>query len=269
MRLSASHNSSYPLIVILSALILPVWSQSTVRILPLGDSITGGPESCWQALLWRRLQQASITNTKFVGSRSGQQCDFEYDGANEGHVMIQATGIVSEGKLVPWLESSKPDVVMMHLGTNDVLNNKPTAEILQAFGTMVDWMRENKKVMRIIVAQIIPLDSVFCEECGERVVRLNEAIPEWAKGLNTTESVIEVVDCWTGFDTDSMTSDGVHPNNAGNEKVAECWFKPLSRAIESVGGGEEVSAAASPGMGAGSKLGIAAVAVTVLCRWWW
>jgi hypothetical protein len=40
---------------------------------------------------------------------------------------------------------------MMHLGTNDVWSNKGPTEILAAFGTMVDWMRESKKDMKILV----------------------------------------------------------------------------------------------------------------------
>lgn len=110
---------------------------------------------------------------------------------------------------------------------------------------------------------------MFCEECGERVVRLNEVILEWVKGMNIMESVIEVVDCWMGFDMDSMISDGVYFNNVGNEKVVECWFKLLSRVIELVGGGEEVLVVVLFGMGVGSKLGIVVVVVMVLCRWWW
>ncbi len=64
------------------------------------------------------------------------------------------------------------------------------------------------------------------------MVALNQAIPEWAAGLNKTESPITVVDCWTGFNPASDAGDGVHPNNAGNEKLANCWYAPLVRAIQ-------------------------------------
>ncbi|KAK0620171.1 SGNH hydrolase-type esterase domain-containing protein [Immersiella caudata] len=196
----------------------------------LGDSITGSP-GCWRALLYRKLQTAGITNTKFVGSLPAQGCGFTYDGANEGHGGILATGIVSRRELPGWLERSKPDLVMMHLGTNDVWNNKSPAEILGAFGTMVDWMRDSKKEVKILVAQIIPMRPSNCPQCGDRVVALNNAIPEWAASKNKTESPIIVVDCWKGFDPARDTGDGVHPNNAGNEKLATAWFAPLGKAI--------------------------------------
>jgi lysophospholipase L1-like esterase len=71
-----------------------------------------------------------------------------------------------------------------------------------------------------------------CAQCGDRVVALNKAIPEWAASKNKTESPIVVVDCWTGFDPARDTGDGVHPNNAGNQKLADAWYAPLVKAIQ-------------------------------------
>lgn len=95
---------------------LPISAQTSnpVRIMALGDSITGSP-GCWRALLYRKLQSTGITNTKFVGTLPAQGCGFTYDGANEGHGGILATGIVSQKQLPGWLANTKPDVVMMHL----------------------------------------------------------------------------------------------------------------------------------------------------------
>ena len=71
-----------------------------------------------------------------------------------------------------------------------------------------------------------------CAQCGSRVMALNKAIPGWAASKNLTDSPIAVVDCWTGFDTAKDTGDGVHPNNSGNEKLANCWYEPLRKAIQ-------------------------------------
>ena len=75
-----------------------------------------------------------------------------------------------------------------------------------------------------------------CADCGERVVAFNDAIAQWAPTVSTEESPVTVVDCWTGYDTATDTGDGVHPNDSGNEKLAESWFEPLSEAIAQVGG---------------------------------
>jgi hypothetical protein len=42
-------------------------AATPVRIMPLGDSITGSP-GCWRALLWNRLQNAGHTDIDFVGT---------------------------------------------------------------------------------------------------------------------------------------------------------------------------------------------------------
>ena len=55
-----------------------------VKIMPLGDSITGSP-GCWRALLWNRLQAAGFLNIDFVGTLPPQGCGVTYDGDNEGH----------------------------------------------------------------------------------------------------------------------------------------------------------------------------------------
>ncbi|KAK2803714.1 hypothetical protein FQN51_002943 [Onygenales sp. PD_10] len=219
------------------AAVVPTLSerQDAVKIMALGDSITGSP-GCWRALLWQKLQEAAITNTDFVGSLPGQGCGFEYDGENEGHGGFLATNIASENLLPPWLESAQPDIVMMHLGTNDVWSNIGPDVLIETFSALVDQMRANKATMNILVAQIIPMNPDSCAECGERVVNFNNAIAEWAPTKSSAESPITVVDCWTGFDTASDTGDGVHPNDAGNEKLSISWFEPLTAAIQEVSG---------------------------------
>ncbi|KAJ4369602.1 hypothetical protein N0V83_005364 [Neocucurbitaria cava] len=206
--------------------------QSTVKIMALGDSITGSP-GCWRAYLWQKLQQAGIKNTDFVGTLPAQGCGFQYDGENEGHGGFLAINIADQNQLPGWLSSTKPDIVMMHLGTNDVWNNRSPAEITTAFSKLVDQMRASKSSMKILVAKIIPMNPPNCGECGARVVALNSVIDSWAAGKNSSSSPITVVDTWTGFDTATMTGDGVHPNDVGNKKLAETWFAPLASAIQS------------------------------------
>lgn len=120
----------------------------------------------------------------------------------------------------------------MHLGTNDVWNNRSPQDITTAFSKLVDQMRASKSSMKILVAKIIPMNPSNCAQCGQRVIDLNSAIETWAAEKNASTSPIKVVDAWTGFNTASMTGDGVHPNDAGNRKLAEAWYQPLVNAIK-------------------------------------
>jgi lysophospholipase L1-like esterase len=193
----------------------------------LGDSITGSP-GCWRALLWQKLPAEKVD---FVGTLPGQGCGFDYDGENEGHGGYLATNVASQNLLVGWLSATHPDVVLMHFGTNDVWSNLPASTILAAYTTLVGQMRASNPAMKILVAQIIPMNPSSCAECAQRVVNLNAAIPAWAANLSTTASPITVVDQWTGFDTATDTYDGVHPNDAGNVKIAGRWYPALAAAI--------------------------------------
>src|SRR5512145_345139 len=106
-----THKISKLLIPLLAlALALSMWgvgpSQPTqaaaTRIMPLGDSITGGP-GCWRALLWNQLQIAGYTNIDFVGTMPAQGCSVAHDGDNEGHSGYLATDIADQNLLPGWL----------------------------------------------------------------------------------------------------------------------------------------------------------------------
>ncbi|GAA3872706.1 SGNH/GDSL hydrolase family protein [Streptomyces sedi] len=202
------------------------------RIMALGDSITGSP-GCWRALLWQDLRDAGYTDgVDFVGSRAPDGCGFDFDGEHEGHGGILATGIVRDNLLPGWMAGADPDVVMMTLGTNDVWSGLPTENVLEAYTTMVGQMRAHNPDVRVLVAQILPMNPNGCADCGSRVVELNAAIPGWAAALSTADSPLTVVDLWTGFDTATDTADGVHPNDAGIRKMADTWYPALTGVLD-------------------------------------
>jgi len=76
-------------ILAIVAVILPIWlaaarpANAQVRIMPLGDSITGSP-GCWRALLWNDLQGDGFTAIDFVGTLPLQGCGVAYDGDTVG-----------------------------------------------------------------------------------------------------------------------------------------------------------------------------------------
>jgi mannan endo-1,4-beta-mannosidase len=201
------------------------------RVMALGDSITGSP-GCWRALLWQHLQQTGHADVDFVGTLPAPGCGFAYDGDNEGHGGFLATGIVRDNQLPGWLSSTHPDIVLMHLGTNDVWSNIPASTILDAYTTLLGQMRAANPATKLVVAKIIPMNPANCGACGQRVVELNNAIPGWAQAHSTAASPITVVDQWTGFDTAADTTDGVHPNGTtGIRKMESRWYPALVAAL--------------------------------------
>jgi lysophospholipase L1-like esterase len=208
-------------------------ATAPVRIMPLGDSITAGP-GCWRAILWHQLQTTGYTNIDFVGSVADGGCNYgyTYDGDNEGHGGFSATGIADQNQLPPWLAAANPDIVLMHLGTNDMWGNSiPTSSVLAAYTKLVGQMRANNPNMKIIVAQIIPMNPPSCTVCAAEVVALDNAIPAWAAGKTTAQSPITVVDQWTGFNSTTDSVDGVHPNDVGFQKMSDRWYPAVAAAL--------------------------------------
>ena len=221
-------------------------AAAAVRIMPLGDSITGNP-GCWRALLWNDLQSTGHTNIDFVGTQPPQGCGVPYDGDGEGHGGALVTAVADQNQLPAWLSASRPDVVLMHFGTNDVWSNRSVDTILAAYSKLVDQMRASNPAMRILVAQIIPMNPSSCGECAQRVVALNAAIPGWAAARTTAASPVIVVDQWTGFSTATDTGDGVHPNASGDRKMADRWLPAVIRVLDGTlpSGSPSVSPSAS------------------------
>ncbi|KXK61699.1 cellulose-binding protein [Micromonospora rosaria] len=207
-------------------------AATPVRIMPLGDSITAGP-GCWRALLWNQLQTDGHQNIDFVGGASdGGSCNygFPYDSDHEGHGGFSAVGIADNNQLPPWLSAARPDVVVMHLGTNDLWGGWQSMDtILAAFTKLVGQMRANNPDMKIIVSQIIPHHG--CQTCPADTITLNSRIPGWAAGLTTAQSPIVVVDQWTGFNAATDTGDGVHPNDSGFRKIANRFHPALAQLL--------------------------------------
>lgn len=216
----------------LTALVAGATAQNvTLRYMPFGDSIT--EIVCWRAKLWDKLQTTEWASTNFVGSgKTENNCrNTKYDRDNEGHSGFLAIDIANRKQLDGWLKTNPADVITMHLGTNDIVQqNKAVTDIIAAFTTLVGTMRTSNPKMKIVVAQIIPLGNFGNYDA--KIKDLNKAIVPWAQGLNKTESPIWVVDQYTGFSGTADNRDGVHPNDSGDTKMMNVWYPALIQAFQ-------------------------------------
>ncbi|KAH8719183.1 SGNH hydrolase-type esterase domain-containing protein [Phaeosphaeriaceae sp. PMI808] len=214
----------------LSAIVAIASAQTgtPIRYMPFGDSIT--EIVCWRSKLWNKLQGTEWATVNFVGSgKTENNCkDSKYDRDNEGHSGFLAINIANQGQLDGWLKTNPADVITMHLGTNDIVQqNKAVSDIIAAFTKLVNSMRTSNPKMKIVVAQIIPIGI---GSYNTKIQQLNAAIIPWAQGLNKTASPIWVVDQYTGFSTSDLR-DGVHPNDSGDTKMTNVWYPAITRAF--------------------------------------
>jgi hypothetical protein len=97
------------------------YTNTTIRYMPFGDSIT--EIICWRAKLWERLQPTEFAAVNWVGSgKTENNCkNTRYDRDNEGHSGFLAIDIANKNQLDGWLKTNPADVITMHLGTNDIV----------------------------------------------------------------------------------------------------------------------------------------------------
>lgn len=214
----------------------------TWHIMPFGDSITGS--TCYPQLLSKELISKGHTNFNFIGMNlNNQSCGTGAPSLmTEGHGGYDVTYLVTNSppqsghgtlaELQRWA-AEKPDVVLMQYGTNDVWSGDSSSSILSAYSFVVDQFRSQNPGVIFFVAQILPMHPSGCAACESNVEALNSMIPSWAGGKTSTASPIYVVDAWAALPQASYlpnsqyTSDGVHPNPAGSQLVADAWYAAL------------------------------------------
>jgi len=222
--------------------------SGTLKIITVGDSITRA--TCWRAKLWQALNAAHAGHFDLVGTlKSDNGCNAPgYDQDNQGYSSSLLTEVVAGvtnartcDPTCPTLNdfatafmTTKPDVALIHYGTNDVWNGKATSDITAGYSQLVDKLRAANENVQVFVAKIIPMNvtdstcgGCSCSGCSTAIPALNTAIDAWAATKTTTKSPVAVVDQFTGFDANADTKDGVHPNDAGSQKMAAQWGAAL------------------------------------------
>jgi lysophospholipase L1-like esterase len=85
------------------------------------------------------------------------------------------------------------------------------------------------------MSTLLPIEpSKFGQYATQGIIDLNNAIKAWAPTKSTSQSPIVIVDNFTGFNSSTDTVDGEHPNDKGDQKMADKFYQPLVNAIRSV-----------------------------------
>lgn len=211
------------------------------RIMPLGDSITDGVGSSSGKPSYRyELFRKSLMSDKkltFVGS--GQNGPDMVEGVpfpknHEGH----SGWTIDDGggrsglypKIEGWLDSAKPHIVTLMIGTNDVdikleLDKAPTR-----LGLLLDRIIGKVPNALVVVAQIVPTKN---DDTNMRVRAYNDAIPTLVKARADAGKHIMMVDMYGAFTKNAdyknaYMNDGLHPNDAGYVAMANTWYPAIA-----------------------------------------
>jgi lysophospholipase L1-like esterase len=196
------------------------------RVMALGDSITlgtGAPiRSSYRIDLAKRLLRGGM-QIDYVGSESSGTGD---DTEHEGH------GGWGIGELSEWLEGwladARPDIVLVHAGTNNITRGDGAYATADKLSAMIDQIRAVRPEAYIFVAQIIS-SRVPRELAEDRIY--NQLIPGLVAAKN--DPLISVVNQATvsGIDLHDLH----HPNQFGYSKMAYNWYRAMAKVFHMKG----------------------------------
>ncbi len=211
-----------------------------IRYLPLGDSITAGypVRGGYRTLLWQLLVQQDHDRIDFVGSQSSgppQLGDLD----NEGHGGWCIAGPCEPGKddvvaprIQAWMTQYRPDIVSVHLGTNDIKRGADGAETARRLDDLVGRMYATDPDVYVILVQIVPARADVPQHDA-----YDAAIPAIAARYQAQGRRLAVVDMSRLLTVPVNYTDGTHPTQFGYDMMARALYPAMSKAYRSVGSG--------------------------------
>jgi len=214
-------------------------AAAAVKIMPLGDSITDGfnVPGGYRITLKPKLDAGGYA-TDFVGTLSNGPAgltDREHQGLS-GWRIDQL-----DANIVTWLQQTTPDTVLLHIGTNDMIQGIDLANAPTRLGGLIDKITATRPDARVLVASIVPLAAAG-QEASVRAY--NAAIPGVVQARASAGKHVSFVDMHAALTTADL-ADGIHPTAAGYAKMAAVWYDAL-RAVPGALGGSTPTSPTSP-----------------------
>lgn len=145
------------------------------------------------------------------------------DNDNEGHSglkILEIAGFDSAYK-------ERPNVVLLHAGTNDMGKASDANGAPQRLDDLVGTLVKTLPDASILVARIIPAAS---SDTMSRIEAYNEAITTLMTTRAKRGEHVLVVDMPSSVSTSDL-SDGLHPNDQGYQNMANKWVIGLTEAV--------------------------------------
>jgi len=212
------------------------WGQ-TYKIMPLGDSITKGIIGSSAPGGYRDDLQTLLSNEfvayDFVGSQStgsGFDADHEgYDGATVDYIDNYVSTLVS---------NASPDFVLLLVGTND-LGGSPIETIRDKINSICNKIYAVNGSITIFISSLVPRNDIatkdsLATELNKLIKRIvvdkqNASRNVYFVGIN---ELFKVNPDWA---IDYMHNDGIHPNDAGYNQMAQLYWSAIMNVIKKDG----------------------------------
>lgn len=211
--------------------------EQTLRIMAIGDSVTEGDTNHASYRFWlhQNLLSAGF-NFDLVGTRRGNHVQWVgtqgeplYPWFDQDHQSRWGAQLDESHNSINQWASQKPDVVLIHIGHNDIRNGKTPQQMINHLSTFIDDLR-SKVNPNVRIALAMPIANFSLGSVAE-MDAYRAMIPGLAASKSTAQSPIVVVDQYAGFNPDIHTYDTVHPNAAGEQQIAARFFDAIVQLV--------------------------------------
>ncbi|MGW5611684.1 ricin-type beta-trefoil lectin domain protein [Streptomyces sp. NPDC003753] len=198
-------------------------SNTPLRVMPLGDSITWGVGSStgngYRGPLWNELA-ADGHPLDFVGTgRNGSMSDPD----NEGHsgYRIDQIAALADASLTRY----RPNVVTLHIGTNDLQGASEVDTAIARLRSLVNQITADVPDATVLVASLVVSTSASEEQYRGAY---NQAVPRIVSDAQAAGKHVAYVDMSSLTTAD--LADPLHPNDAGYQKMADAFHRGIQAA---------------------------------------
>ncbi|MEU0480258.1 FG-GAP-like repeat-containing protein [Streptosporangium sp. NPDC006013] len=197
---------------------------SSLRVMPLGDSITYGVESSdgngYRDELYAYLEN-SWSSVDFVGSVKGGSMS---DPDNQGHPGKRIGEIAAFAYCT--VPRYQPNVITLHAGTNDMNQDYHLSEAPTRLKKLINQALTHSPRATMLVAKLIPTGKAGLQP---RIDAYNAALPGMVQDLQSEGKHVLLVDMKRVPVSDGLQNDA-HPTDAGYAKMADAWYSAISAA---------------------------------------
>jgi lysophospholipase L1-like esterase len=210
----------------------------SVRIMPLGDSITWGQTAPVSSpggyrLPLYTLLTASGYNAQFVGTvwaNGAVNLPQENHEGWQGYRIDQiASGFLGWVNAVPSV-----DVILLLIGTNDYGQGYDTATATNRLDQLIQLMATNQPSAKIVVSSVLPrTDSASINTAIQTT--FNPYIPSIVAAHAALGQQVYFIDLSSVVGTSDLGTDGLHPNQTGYNIMGTNWFNVVTNLVTPYG----------------------------------
>ena len=209
---------------------------ASIRIMPLGDSITHG---YWSGIetdynSYRKVLRNLLEDNGYAADFMGSLVDGDFpDNQHEGQDGYYADHATKTNTVLrhveAWITAADADILLLHIGTNDIKGNNADASEVSL---ILDKIFATKPGSTVVLALIINtrIESTLRSD----ITTYNSNLNVMAQARIESGDDLIVVDMENGAGIDYASADMAdwgHPSQRGYDKMATNWYPSTVAAI--------------------------------------